>query len=451
MKKRLYQLLCLLTMVFFLLIFVQGRWHPFAVKPLDGVTEAAPRPTVNKAGFMSGKLQEEMEQYSRENFGFRELFIRAYNQYLWDCYNQTDVQSILIGKKHYLYNTEFIEDYKGELWKRFAPDFETLESNLWREARRLKKAQDLLAERGKQLFVIMEPSKVRVYPEYLPDNVVSPAGNLTAADLYPDILDSLGVHYINFDQWFQQARDSVPYQLYPQLGTHWTNIAALHATDSILRFMEALGHITLPRLDISETLFDTTMVHDDDLERLLNLAWSNRKLPNQYAKYDIISDSGAVHPSWLVVGDSYFWNIAHHIPLDQIFSHYHFWYYNSSVFFDPKHTSTGQVNLYDELMDTDFVTVAYCTANLYAMSNLFSAKAIVSLCKSQEEIDRKINGIKEAMRNTPEWLSSLQDKADAQGLPIQTVMQNDAEYMLYSNVENHFPDVFQQIENKNTP
>lgn len=446
MNKPLYRILCLLTMLFFILIFVQEQWHPFPVKPLNGVTEATPRPQASMEGFRSGELQDGMEQYSREHFGFREYFIRAYNQYLWDFHKQTDVQSILIGKKHYLYNTDFIEDYQGVLWKRYAPDFQTLENNLLREARRLRKLQDLLAERGKLLFVLMEPSKVRVYPEYLPDDIVSPEGNLTAADLYPAIFDSLGVNYLNVDRWFQSVKDSVPYPLYPQFGTHWSNLAALHATDSILGYMEKKSHSALPRLAISDILYDTTMVPDDDLEKLLNLAWANHEKPNLYAPYEIVSDSNTAHPSWLVIGDSYFWNIAYHIKLDQIFSRHHFWYYNSSVFYDPAHTNTREVDLYDELMQADIVTVAYCTANLYAMSNMFSAKALVSLCHSQEEIDQVLNGIKESMRNTPEWLEALQGKADAKGQSLDAVMQDDAEYMLYMNVEDYFP-----LSSFNTP
>lgn len=176
MKKPLYFILCLLTLMVFLLIFIQRQWHPFKTTPLNGVGE---------------------EVHFPDDIGFREPLIRVYNQYLWDCHHQTNVESILVGKQHYLYNTDFVDDFLGLHWQNYAPDFTTLHNNLRLEASRLKKVQDILAEYGKTLFVILEPSKVRVYPEYLPDRITPPENNLTAADLYPVLFDSLGVNYIN--------------------------------------------------------------------------------------------------------------------------------------------------------------------------------------------------------------------------------------------------------------
>ena len=233
MKKTVCLILSLLTLSLLIVIDIQQQWKPFRCKPLNGVQEATAFPAFTMANFMSGQLQNGMEQYSKEHFGFREPLIRAYNQYLWDCYHQTNVESILVGKNHYLYNTDFVDDYQGLHWKNYASDQATLRNNLQLEATRLKKLQEVLARYGKTLFVVMEPGKTRVYPEFLPDRVKSPEDNLTAADLYPTLFDSLGVNYINIDSWFQQIKDSVPFMLYPQLGTHWTNLAALHATDSI--------------------------------------------------------------------------------------------------------------------------------------------------------------------------------------------------------------------------
>lgn len=439
MKKSLPLLLCLLTLSLLLVIDLQERCHLIPLKPLNGVQVETPFPAVTMADFGSGKMQHQLEQYSKDHFGFREPLIRTYNQYLWDCYHQTNVESILVGKQHYLYNTDFVDDYQGLHWKNYAPDLQTMRYNLFKEASRLKKLQDLLAEYGKTLFVMLEPGKTRVYPEYLPDRIIEPEGNYTAADLYPTYFDSLGVNYINIDRWFQQAKDTATYPLYPQLGTHWSNLAALHVTDSLLRYMEQLGNMNLPELAVSNTLYDTTMTPDDDLEKLLNLARPVRGIANQYAHFTVESDSNTVMPSWLVVGDSYFWNISYHIPLDQLFKQHHFWYYNSSVFYDPEHSNTGQIDWLDELMNSDFVTVSYCTANLYAMSNHFSSKALATLCCNHEEIHQALQNIMASMRNTPEWIEALQAKADAQGQTLETVMYQDAEYMLYANAEEYLP------------
>lgn len=119
----------------------------------------------------------------------------------------------------------------------YADHLGQLRHNLRNEAIRLRKVQEILLEYNKHLFVLMEPSKAKVYPEFLPDHIVPTSDHITAADIYPLLFDSLGVNYLNFDTWFQQIKDSVDYELYPQTGTHWSNIAALYATDSILRYM----------------------------------------------------------------------------------------------------------------------------------------------------------------------------------------------------------------------
>ena len=63
-------------MLGFVLGFVQEKWHPFKLKPLGGVTFKTERPQLTLQNFASGAFQRDAEQYSRENFGFREWHIR---------------------------------------------------------------------------------------------------------------------------------------------------------------------------------------------------------------------------------------------------------------------------------------------------------------------------------------------------------------------------------------
>ena len=76
MKSRICTILCLLTMTGFVLVFVQGKWHLFKLNPLAGVTFKTERPELTFQNFTSGAYQRDAEQYSRENFGFREWHIR---------------------------------------------------------------------------------------------------------------------------------------------------------------------------------------------------------------------------------------------------------------------------------------------------------------------------------------------------------------------------------------
>ena len=439
MRKHFCTILSLATMAFLILMFVQEKGKLFQLKPLNGVVEETKMPVFSFGNFVEGNLQKDAEQYSKEHFGFREWLIRLYNQYLWDAYKKTYVESIVIGKDHYLYKKDYVDDYEGVFWKNAANNRDQLLQQLRQEAIRLSKVQEILSAYGKHLFVVIEPSKVNTYPEHLPDWVKHPEDNVTAADIYPMLFDSLGVNYIDFNRYFQQVKDSVDYQLYPRTGTHWSNIAALHVADSIVRYMAWLGNHNLPTLSISETLFDTVMIPDNDYEDLLNLWRPIRSVSNQYADFRIVADTNATKPALLTIGDSYFWNFAYHIPLDSIFVRHPYWYYNSTVYYDPNHFSTNSINYTQALINTDYVMVSYCTANLYAMSNQFSSKALVHLCYNETEINNAIDRVLKEIESTPSWKASIQEKAHKKGIPFDIMMRNEAESFLYTYAERYFP------------
>ena len=95
-------------MIGFVLSFAQEKWHPFKLKPLGGVTFSTERPHLTIQSFASGAYQRDIEQYSRENFGFREWHIRLYNQFNYSLFNQITNQFVVKGKDN---KTFFEESY----------------------------------------------------------------------------------------------------------------------------------------------------------------------------------------------------------------------------------------------------------------------------------------------------------------------------------------------------
>lgn len=454
-KNTLYVLLFAILAVLSFLPMAQEHLKLFKPEPLNGVMVSAKVPKLSFQDYVAGTMQRQTEDYISEHFGFREPVIRLYNQYVWDFYRKTYVKSMVIGKDRWLYGKEFIDDYLGTRMYEYVSSPEKLQERCLTEAIRLKKVQEILSEYGKHLFVIMESGKTRTYPEHLPDAVLEARQDKTdvvcAADLYPALFDSLGVHCMNIDRWFMETKDTVDFMLYPQTGTHWSNLAALYATDSIIRYMEYLGQKTLSHLEINPSRFDTTMKPDDDLEQLLNLSRGIKKQPNQYAQVNLTNDSLAVRPVWIHIGDSYYWNIAYYVPLDKLFSRHPYWYYNSTIFYDDRYHSTSEVDLVQALIEADFITLGYCTSQLYALSSYFSAQALVRLCYGQAEIDAVIHGITNNMNQSEEWKASLQKKAEAQGRSLEAVMEGDAYYMLYLNPEQYFPELNEEHPTPRNP
>ena len=104
-------------MLGFVLGFVQEKWHPFKLKPLGGVTFKTERPQLTLQNFASGAFQRDAEQYSRENFGFREWHIRLYNQFNYSLFNQITNQFVVKGKDDKTFFEEsYIISYTGETY-----------------------------------------------------------------------------------------------------------------------------------------------------------------------------------------------------------------------------------------------------------------------------------------------------------------------------------------------
>ena len=105
MKSRICTILCLLTLFGFVAVFVQGQWRPFSLKPLHGYTSVTEKPELTFCGFAQGDYQSCCEQYISENFGFREWFIRIYNQAAYDCFGIITNDNIAKGEHQELYLT----------------------------------------------------------------------------------------------------------------------------------------------------------------------------------------------------------------------------------------------------------------------------------------------------------------------------------------------------------
>lgn len=442
MDKRVTRILCILTMLVFLLIFLQEKTHFVHMKKLDGVVEEVAFPKFTMKDYSDREYQNNLENYSKQNFGFREWAIRCYNQYLWDFYGKTSVLDISVGNDGWLYEQWFVDDYYQSRMYKYTDDPEVMKEKYRTEAYRLFKIQKILEEFGVTLFVMIEPGKDRVYPEHLPDGdkYTQPMG-VKAADYYPYLFDSLGVNYVNFSKYFVEQKGKVDYPLFPQTGTHWSNIAAVHSADTLFRYMEHLGKKNIHNIKIGSAYCDKTRKPDDDLEKMMNLIREIPKDSSMYVSVSVDDDATAEKPKLIVIGDSFFWNFVNEVPLDSIFSDYQYWYYNSSVYFSPNYTSTSEIDLVTELLGADYVMLSYCTSMIYDLGNGFIPNALVHLCYSDSKINSVQNGIISIMKNDKNWMVSLSEKASSQGRELEDVMLGDAKYLLYNNPEAYFEEL----------
>lgn len=426
MKNKLAYILCFLTLGVFVMIYVQDRTHFFKFKKLNGVYYEPKETKLSINNLRSGSFQKNLEENLRYNFGFREALIPLYNQYLWDFYHKSSNYTVKVGKDDWLFGWDDVANYYQGAKYRYGDDKNVTKAHLDREASRMYKVQHILDEYGIFIFVSLLPSKAFVFPEYLPETQDTTRESFHAITYYPHLFDSLGINYINVQKIFEDQKGRVDYPLFPKTGMHWSHIAAEHAFDTTLRYIEHAGHMKLLHYTFSEPYVGEPKSPDTDLESILNLMRPIKPNTNYYADVTVVPDITASFPTFLVIGDSFFWNISGSVPLGYLFRRYQFWYYNSTVYFNDQHKHTSEVDFLDEVLHAKIINLSYSPRQLYIFSNNFLPKALLYLTHEDREIDSTLNVL--AM--------TIEKESDEERMKA-------AQDSLFSSPETFFPDLGQ--------
>ncbi len=441
MNKRLYTILCIVTLSVFVLIFVQEKTTFIHFKKLAGVTSESEFPALTFEGYKDGSMQKSLEEYSRQHFGFREWSLRLYNQYKWTFFKQSTNSHVALGKNGYLYETYVVLDQYQSLMTNIADDSIEVKNYFDGHAERLFKIQQILKEYGVYLFANVLPSKNEIYPEYLPADTATVPPGIRAINYVPRKFDQLGLQYLDLNLLCKQIKDSVDYPLFPRTGTHWSRIAAAHLTDTILSYMEHLSGINLHDVRIGEMYEAKSMIPDDDLEQLMNLVFPIKPNKNYYSDLTLVPDPTAKKPKVIVIGDSFFWTLSHIWPLEEMFDYCHYWYYFSTVYFDDQYFNVSQFDLLQQMLSSDFIVLSYSAAQLYNFDRGFIPKALLALGYDESKVDSVKNEIVAHIKNDSAWFHSIEQKSMKENTPIEDAIMSNAEYMLYSHPELYFEEL----------
>lgn len=439
-KEKLTTVLSVFTMVLLCLPTLQQVWHPFTFSTLNGAVVDTEKPTLSLASYRDLSFQSQTERYTSENFGFREPLIRGYNQFLW-MFRVTNNADVVVGKGQWLYGNHAVEDHYRQLPYNYADDNQALRKKFEKNTDRLKKVQTLLDEHGTKLFVMICPSKDMIYPEHLPDGHEYVMGDgLRAIEYIPAAFERKGINYVDMNAWFLQMKDSVSYPLYPLTGTHWSNVASMHVSDSLIRYLEKLTGKNMPNISVGPAYPSVTEKPDDDLEKIMNLAWRIRPNQNYSAKVELLPDPTAERLNLITIGDSYFWNIAYNTPLDELFESHPYWYYFSTVYYDANHDHVKQLNLKNELEQADAVMIMLTTYHLYDIFGGFLDKVIACYPAPDETYDSAVDAIMRKMELDSVWYQRLKDKAERKGKTLAEVMREDALYLIKLHPEKYLEE-----------
>ena len=212
--------------------------------------------------------------------------------------------------------------------------------------------------------------------------------------------------------------------------------------------MEHLGHVNMANLVIGNPHYEKAQAPDDDLESLMNLMRPLPKPQYPYAEVSTDGDTTADKPKLIVIGDSFWWNIALQIPLSDIFSASPYWYYFSTIYYDEAHNNVGDIDLVDEVLSADFIMLSYSSALQYYLGNGFLNKTILSLCYDPEEIEAGKAKAKAVIESNESWMDKVRNKASQTGLDLDAVLYDEVSYLVDNNLEDYFPELRDSIVTK---
>jgi alginate O-acetyltransferase complex protein AlgJ len=242
-----------------------------ANRTLAGVTMKEEQPKADLGSWMSGELQKGINSLVSEHFAGRELFIRAYDEFLYRAFDKSymDKEELIDGKHRDLFERDYLADFGHFTEPVASEETEALVVMMKHLSKRLK-------ELGSCFVFVITPSKASLYPEDIPDRYRTRRQDGDPGQSNYEILVSLlrryEIPYVDGRQITIEHKGSFPVRVFPKTGTHWTRAVAYFTTAALLKTIERESGRAMPELLESITGIDGRPDDvDDDLFSLLNL------------------------------------------------------------------------------------------------------------------------------------------------------------------------------------
>ncbi len=425
--------LTLFVLLMLLLIFpaVQRITGLIPEKPLKGAITLPEKPPLNLKSWFDGSFQSKFDPYLEQTVGFRASLIRINNQLAFTLFDTALANGVVIGKQNYLYEINYIKAFEGT-------DFVGRDS-IDHQVAKAKFMQQKLAESGKHFLIVFAPGKGSFYPEYIPERYQLKHRGMTNYDYYVRRFREEGIHFIDFNRWFIQMKDSCRYPLITRAGIHWSLYGVALAVDSLVHYMEKTAGIDMvdfswDGMEVSSKPRET----DNDIAEGMNVLFPVRSGPLAYPRLRFNDPPEKARPNVLAMGDSYYWNILGSGISARLFGDNNFWYYNQEAHNPswPAPREVKSLNILDEISRQQFVILISTDANLARFPFGFLDDYMkASLGKAQvkpedsPQKEKRILEIIKAIRDTKDWAASIKQKAVAKGISFEEMLRLDAEWV----------------------
>jgi hypothetical protein len=423
-KNNLKRMIMVCILAPFFVFYLQQIKPYFKLRPLKGYF--IPNSVYNKPsteGWFSGEYQRTTNDYLNENFGFRNFFVRLNNELRFILFKKAQAAGVIVGKENYVYEVGYIDTYHGAFFLGEKALNDTISNIKW--------LQDTLKTFGKELLVVIAPSKARVYPEYIPDYFVKAPDARTNYDYFVGQFKRLGVQYIDFNSLFLEKKKTSEYLLFPKLGIHWSRLEAVKAADTIINYLGLLSNTDLPKIRMSDIkVLDTLQAPDNDIIDGMNVLFWPSYPKMAYPTHVNIDSTNKTKRNLLVIADSYWWDIYLRDIPKNVFKNNEFWYYNNEIYCNNQlgKSNTSQIDIKRHILQSDYIILMCTESNLSRLGFGFIGNAKKVLRTPIKPTQRETDDIIEVIRNTPSWHEQVKEKAAKRNISVDSMMILDADW-----------------------
>jgi hypothetical protein len=428
-------------MTLLIAIMLQGFFPMVKMKPLNGFTDEITKDTLTFKKCYNGTYQNFLTSYAKQRTGFREFFIRCYNQAVYTCFGKITNSNIVKGSNNEFYLTMYLNDITGKklIWD--LGSVENAKADAVKNVEETLEFINIIKQRGTDFLFVFCPSKTAVYPEYMPQPYKDEISDFQLIEYYIKLFEEKGIPYIDFYHYFQQIKDEFPYPLYAQTGTHWAESTIPFVCDSLFRKIEEVTGKAMPSIEILDWNLTTDYSgSDSELEDNLNLLFPFRKPAIPQPEFTLKDTIGKDRINLLLVGDSYFKQLKNSCFVNA-FNEWDYWIYNRDIyssrpFYNGKHMNMI-LTANEVIEDSDLIIAMFTTSFMSKYMFGFIPFAEEQLrnggISDEEAIALIINNIK----SNPEWYQKVVEQAKERGITVEENLLDNADYVLRTNKQKH--------------
>ena len=434
-RHHIIQFVCILTVL--VAVMLQGFTKVVKMKPLKGFTQEEKPVALDFKTYWDGTYQGYLTEHAKLNTGFREFFIRNYNQVCYSCFNKITNKNIVKGYHQELYLKMYLDEVTGKRLEQTYHDVESAKAAARDNVESTLALIDTLRKHGTEFLFVFAPSKTAIYPEMMPKEYQKQILDFSLEEYYIELFKESNIPHIDLYHHFQDLKGTFPYPLYPRTGTHWSEATIPFVADTILKKLESLTGYDLPSvLYLEDNLTTDYSVQDGELEASMNLLFPLDKPALPRPVFTLTDTVNADKPNLLVISDSYFTQLLIS-PFVEAFNHWDCWFYNrdtrsSRPFYDGKHMNMF-FDAAEIVEDADIVMAIFTAPMYYTYMFDFTNTAQELLQKGIMDDQEAIQVIINNILDTPEWLEAVEKQAEELGLTTEENIYRNAEYVLRMN------------------